>query len=244
MKVQDYNMTKVLSRKCSIPDETGDIKQAKCDFNTLYNIQMDIELYNYCSILFHHVRNSSLENILEKNKQRAAGKGAQTEIETKGVNAGLSVLLMTDQPSGVIFERDNCDFMNNFYVDISCRAFTNIEEIHKQTQENKELLMQNSALKELKELSSVWRDGIDRLVDNNYNNYDNQIMSKHKQLETEAENQEWESLNRALSERKFGTSRQKSMTTLGFGMSQRNNGEDGENEPVMGESIYDESNRR
>lgn len=38
MKVQDYNMTKVLSRKCSVPDETGDIKQARCDFNILYCI--------------------------------------------------------------------------------------------------------------------------------------------------------------------------------------------------------------
>lgn len=26
-QVQDYNMTKVLSRKCSIPDQTADIKQ-------------------------------------------------------------------------------------------------------------------------------------------------------------------------------------------------------------------------
>lgn len=71
MKVQDYNMTKVLSRKCSIPDETGDIKQARCDFNTLYNVQMDIELYNYASILFYNFRNNKLENIIEKNKLKA-----------------------------------------------------------------------------------------------------------------------------------------------------------------------------
>jgi len=71
MKVQDYNMTKILTRKCSIPDETGDIKLAKCDFNTLFNIQMDIELYNYCTILFHHFRNNQLENIVEINKAKA-----------------------------------------------------------------------------------------------------------------------------------------------------------------------------
>ena len=98
-------------------------------------------------------------------------KGTQEDIDTKGINAGLTVLLPTDQPSGVVFERDNIDFMNNFYVDIVCRAFTNIEEIHKAAQENKELLMQNSALKELKELSTNWKDGIHRIVENNFSNY-------------------------------------------------------------------------
>jgi len=37
-KVQDYNMTKVLTRNCSVPDFTGDIKEQRCDLNTLYNI--------------------------------------------------------------------------------------------------------------------------------------------------------------------------------------------------------------
>lgn len=37
-KVQDYNMTKILTRKCSIPDRCGDIKESRCDFNVLYNI--------------------------------------------------------------------------------------------------------------------------------------------------------------------------------------------------------------
>ncbi len=37
-KVQDYNMTKILTRKCSVPDKSGDSKQNRCDFNILYNI--------------------------------------------------------------------------------------------------------------------------------------------------------------------------------------------------------------
>jgi hypothetical protein len=61
-------------------------------------------------------------------------------------------------------------------------------------------------------------------------------MQKHKQLETEAENMEWESLNRALTQKKSNTNRQKSMTTTGFGMSQRGPGDN--EEPVLGESIY------
>lgn len=62
--------------------------------------------------------------------------------------------------------------MNNFFVDIVCRAFTNIEEIHKAAAENKELLVQNEALKELKDLRAHWFEGIDKIIDNNISNYD------------------------------------------------------------------------
>ena len=46
-------MTKILTRKCSIPDKSGDIKQARCDFDVLYNVQMDIEMFNYIDLLLH-----------------------------------------------------------------------------------------------------------------------------------------------------------------------------------------------
>ena len=45
--VQDYNMTKILTRKASIPDKTGDYKEGRCELDIIYNVQMDIELYNY-----------------------------------------------------------------------------------------------------------------------------------------------------------------------------------------------------
>jgi DNA repair ATPase RecN len=109
---------------------------------------------------------------------------------------------MSEQPTGVIFERNNVDFMNNFYIDITCRAFTNIEDIHRQAQENKELNKQNSALRELKELSSNWKADIDKLVESQFNQYDTQIMTKHKQLEAQQENEDWEKLNKELTTRK------------------------------------------
>jgi len=31
--VQDYNITKVLSEKCSIPDKHGDLKMSRCFFD-------------------------------------------------------------------------------------------------------------------------------------------------------------------------------------------------------------------
>lgn len=37
-KVQDYNMTKILTRMCSIPDINGDYKEGRCDLNVIYGV--------------------------------------------------------------------------------------------------------------------------------------------------------------------------------------------------------------
>lgn len=50
--VQDYNVTKILTKKSAVPDRTGDVKLYTCEFNILYNIQTDIELYNYLQTVF------------------------------------------------------------------------------------------------------------------------------------------------------------------------------------------------
>jgi hypothetical protein len=55
-KVQDYNMTKILTRQASIPALSGDYKEGYCDLNTLYAVQMDIELYNYIDVVLRKFR--------------------------------------------------------------------------------------------------------------------------------------------------------------------------------------------
>jgi len=49
--VQDYNMTKILTRMCSIPDVNGDYKEGKCELNVIYAVQFDIDLYNYIDVV-------------------------------------------------------------------------------------------------------------------------------------------------------------------------------------------------
>ena len=69
--VQDYNMTKILSRKCSIPDTSGDVKQSKVDFNVMYAIQMDLENYNYIDIILKEFNNGNLTqaNLIKERKR-------------------------------------------------------------------------------------------------------------------------------------------------------------------------------
>ena len=61
--VEDYNMTKILTRTCSVPDISGDIKQSCNDYNIIYNCQMDIEIFNYIDILMHDYRAGRLARI-------------------------------------------------------------------------------------------------------------------------------------------------------------------------------------
>ena len=71
--VQDYNMTKILTRKCSIPDKNGDYKEGRCDLDVIYAVQMDIELYNYVDKVLRKLR---MGKLLDELKQKAAGTGS------------------------------------------------------------------------------------------------------------------------------------------------------------------------
>ena len=49
-------MTKILTRKCCIPDKNGDYKEGKCELDVIYAVQMDIEIYNYVDVLLRKSR--------------------------------------------------------------------------------------------------------------------------------------------------------------------------------------------
>jgi hypothetical protein len=112
-------MTKILSRKCSVPDRSGDIKQGAVDFNSLYAIQMDIETYNYFDVVFKDYRSQNLTRENDKKHDKS----------DSDMNAGISFLTMDDAPTGLRFKRNNADFMNDFFINIVARSFTNIEDI-------------------------------------------------------------------------------------------------------------------
>jgi len=118
-------MTKILTRKCSVPDRSGDIKLNMCDFNILYATQMDIELYNYADDVFWQYRAGKMHDHLANKKKEEAEQAAT------GFNSGVVFLPLTACPSYMTYKRDNADFMNNFFVNIIARAFTDIEEFLK-----------------------------------------------------------------------------------------------------------------
>ena len=60
--VQDYNMTKIISEKCSIPDMKGEYKMSRIEFDLVRNVAFDIELYNYVDVALRKLKMGTLRN--------------------------------------------------------------------------------------------------------------------------------------------------------------------------------------
>jgi len=129
-------MTKILTRKCSVPDKSGDIKQSSCDFNILYAVQMDIEFYNYIDLLLKDYKSGKLAHDQNEKKNQAKKTNEEEKKDGPQLNAGVVLLTTNTAPSGHTYKRDNSDVMNNFFVEIVARSFTNIEEVLKSQRDN------------------------------------------------------------------------------------------------------------
>ena len=169
-------MTKILTRKCSVPDRSGDIKLARCDFNILYNIQMDIELFNYFEILMKEYQTGQLtpEN-LERDKKKFMKQEENAEKQEIKFNAGITFNPMTAQPAGIKFKRDNADFMNNFFVNIVANSFTNIEEILRNAADDSNAKAIKQSLSNFQKVEKVWRNKLINSVNKQFQSYDNVI---------------------------------------------------------------------
>ena len=77
----------------------------------------------------------------------------------------------------MVYKRDNTDVMNNFFVNIIARSFTDIEEFLIQQEENKSKDKQASALKELDSVKEEWKSSIIHEAAEQLNQLDNKIMS-------------------------------------------------------------------
>jgi len=129
---------------------------------------MDIELYNYCDKLFWEWRSGNL---------KPAGVSRKDEDDpTAHLNAGVSFQTMEMQPAGMAFKRDNADFMNNFYVDIICRSFTNIEEVQRQYKESNESNKNKASLKELESLKEHWNGELNNEASTHFNGIDQKLL--------------------------------------------------------------------
>lgn len=81
-------------------------------------------------------------------------------VGTIRLHASRCFLTMALAPTGLIFKRDNADVMNNFFVNIVTRSYTNIEEYLQARQDNVELQKQKETMKELEGIQKNWTTSI------------------------------------------------------------------------------------
>jgi hypothetical protein len=59
-KVQDYNMTKILTRQCSLPDFEGNFKDSKVELDVVHAVQFDVEMYNHIDVVLRRLKMGQL----------------------------------------------------------------------------------------------------------------------------------------------------------------------------------------
>ena len=95
------------------------------------------------------------------------------------MNAGVVLLTTNTAPSGYTYKRDNSDVMNNFFVEIITRSFTNIEEVLKNQRDNILQKKQQETLLELEKVKKSWNKSIYSEVNANFDNYDKTILKSN-----------------------------------------------------------------
>ena len=154
--VQDYNMSKILSAKCAIPDRNGDFKQGKCEMDIIFNVQQDVQLYNYVDVVLRKWRMGILKDELQK-RSKARSQGSHEDLKSQDMADDRDDQAkqkdnedeeeeMEDQdnddenkkiggieprkvgPDGVLLFRNHTDLMANFFINISSLAFTDVQK--------------------------------------------------------------------------------------------------------------------
>ena len=141
--VQDYNMTKILTRKCSIPDRNGEYKEGRCELDVIHAVQMDIDLYNYVDIVLRKLRMGILLIEMRSGVKGTAAEGSGEDAEEQTAENKLEQAHDDDDdevkkiegiqaiiigPDGVPLKRNNSDVMNNFFIQFATLSFTDLEQ--------------------------------------------------------------------------------------------------------------------
>ena len=146
---------------------------------------MDIEMYNYWDIIMRKMRMGILRTDIanKESKQKSGGEVVQEEVkaqeldeeddETKKID-GIHAIIIG--PDGVPLKRNNSDVMNNFYIQIIVKAYTEIDA------QLAELLQNSNKARERKMESFIqttqekWKD----MTQGQFNHYSGKFVQNVK----------------------------------------------------------------
>lgn len=146
---------------------------------------MDIELYSYLEIVFRDFRSGKMAQEVQQQKDRKKTNKQEdiaTYVSGLRLHASVQFLPVSSAPSGMTFKRDNADVMNNFFVNIVTRSYTEIDEILLSQHENVEAQKQKETLKELEGIKKNWTTGIFTEVSQQFDKFDKNIMEIQKSM--------------------------------------------------------------
>lgn len=181
--VQDYNMTKILTSKCAIPSKSGEFKEGQVEFDVIYAVAMDVEIYNFIDIVLRKYRMGKLwDEVVAKeednndgnNQNQGGGNDAfDEEDEQQQLQAKMIDIEEDDEtmkvdgiwqikigPDGIPLKRNPSDVMQNFFISFVVRSFTELDEILQDLANNGEQRRLQRFAKEIKVRKDKWNKDI------------------------------------------------------------------------------------
>lgn len=124
--MNEYNLSRKLSKRCSIPDESGDYSLARVEMNVLQSVFFDISLYNYIDVVVRRHQRLDLADYI-RCKERGVKTGSESEESEydEFVEKKVKPILVTQYgPYGKPLYRNSAVFTENFFISDVSFAFS------------------------------------------------------------------------------------------------------------------------
>lgn len=160
--VHDFNMSKLLALKCSIPSSDGDMKNSKVEFDVLSAVYRDIKLYNFVDIT---IRKLNMGKLRESVALAEMGKPTEDTTVNENVDENEEddelrkvdgILPIEIGPDNIPLKRNTSDVMGNFFINNATRSFTGIEQVLSKVTSVDEIRRQNRIIKEIEDRKFGW----------------------------------------------------------------------------------------
>lgn len=118
--VDQYNMSKILAFKCSIPSRSGDRKLNKVEMNVVRAVFADIEMYNFIDITLRKFKMGKLRQEVQsmelaKSTDLKSDRVDTLEEEADDGDMDLMPKLIYGPDGGPLY-RNQADIMNNLFI--------------------------------------------------------------------------------------------------------------------------------
>ena len=84
----------------------------------------------------------------------------------------MQLLTPVFAPPGLEFKRDNADFMNNFFTNVTARSFSDIEEHWKTMSEDTKYQQEQNIQNSIQKMKPIWKTEIEKNISSQMDTYE------------------------------------------------------------------------
>mmetsp|Transcript_20870 Transcript_20870/g.32211 ORF Transcript_20870/g.32211 Transcript_20870/m.32211 type:complete len:159 (+) Transcript_20870:175-651(+) len=139
---------------------------------------MDIEMYNFTHNVFADYRSGKFKQ--ERAKSQYYERSNQMFEKVLKEKIDYVFMPLPHQIDSDLTMRCNSDVMNNYFIEIAARSFTDIEEVLYNKFENPEALKQMATIEETKSLQPFWTKEVGDLIRSVFKKMEKKVEEANK----------------------------------------------------------------